>query len=57
MWQIANHLKCFWHPQMREEIISYLDNHDGSGLTPLVYQSIAHYHNCLRGADPLTAHL
>lgn len=57
MWQIANHIKRFWHPQMRQAMIHYMDTHDGAGLTPLVYQSIARYHSHLRGTDPLAARL
>jgi formate dehydrogenase subunit delta len=56
MRDIASHLKHFWAPQMREEIVHYLDTHDGAGLVPIVYQSLARYREQLCGGDNIPAH-
>jgi formate dehydrogenase subunit delta len=29
---VANHLKRFWDPRMRREIVRWVDEHDGEGL-------------------------
>ena len=36
---IANHIKKFWDPRMREAIFTYLDE-GGDGLDPLVRKAI-----------------
>jgi formate dehydrogenase subunit delta len=37
---IADHLRRFWEPRMRRELYSWLDQHHGEGLRPLVRQAI-----------------
>ena len=37
---IATHLKKFWEPRMRREILRHLDAAGGDGLTPIVIESI-----------------
>jgi formate dehydrogenase subunit delta len=36
---ISTHIKKFWDPRMRKEIVAYLD-HGGEGLDPPVKQAI-----------------
>lgn len=38
---IADHLKKFWDPGMRDDIVAHLDR-GGEGLDPLVRQAIEH---------------
>lgn len=33
---IVDHLRRFWDPRMRRELIGWLDDHDGAGLRPAV---------------------
>jgi formate dehydrogenase subunit delta len=37
---IANHLRKFWDPRMRREILAHLDDHGGEGLDPLVLKAV-----------------
>jgi formate dehydrogenase subunit delta len=37
---IAGHLKRFWDPRMRRQILAWLDEHGGEGLTDLVAEAI-----------------
>ena len=37
---IADHLKKFWDPGMRADIVAHLDN-GGAGLDPLVAKAVA----------------
>ena len=32
---VCNHLKKFWEPRMRRQIIAYLHDHDGAGMSEL----------------------
>jgi len=38
---IADHLKRFWDPRMRRELLAWIDGHGGEGLRPLVLAAIA----------------
>lgn len=38
---IANHIKKFWDPRMREAIFAYIDQ-GGEGLDPKVQEAILH---------------
>ena len=40
MQGVANHLKSFWEPRMRRQILSHLDEHNGEGLSPLVLDAL-----------------
>lgn len=37
---IADHLRKFWEPRMRRELLTYLDTQSGGGLRPLVISAI-----------------
>jgi formate dehydrogenase subunit delta len=37
---VANHLRMYWVPRMRRQIIEYVDVHDGEGLHPLVPEAV-----------------
>ena len=37
---IANHIKSFWEPRMRRQILSYLDEKSGEGLSELVLSAL-----------------
>ena len=37
---IANHLRRFWEPRMRAEIVAHVREHDGAGLHPMVREAI-----------------
>jgi formate dehydrogenase subunit delta len=47
---IVNHLKKFWEPRMRRELLAHLDaaagNHSDTGLSPVVAEAI-HLHRSL----------
>ena len=32
---VCNHLKKFWEPRMRRQIVAYLRDHDGAGMSEL----------------------
>ena len=38
--EIAGHLKRFWAPRMRSQLLLHLDQQQGDGLSPLVLSSI-----------------
>jgi len=33
---VADHLRRFWDPRMRRELLGWLDSNDGDGLSPMV---------------------
>jgi formate dehydrogenase subunit delta len=37
---IAGHLKRFWDPRMRRQILQWIDEHDGEGLDTVVREAI-----------------
>ena len=37
---IAGHLKRFWDPRMRKQILAWLDEHGGEGLSDLVAEAL-----------------
>jgi len=37
---IAGHLKRFWEPRMRAQLLAWLDEHRGEGLTELVHEAV-----------------
>ena len=37
---VAGHLKRFWDPRMRREIVQWVDEHGGEGLTELAATAI-----------------
>lgn len=45
---IANHLKLFWEPRMRAEILAHVDKTGGAGLHPMVVDAIRKHLASLR---------
>ncbi len=37
---VANHIRMFWDPRMRRELLMYLDEKGGEGLRPLVLDAL-----------------
>jgi formate dehydrogenase subunit delta len=37
---VAQHLKGFWDPRMRRELLAHVDSHDGAGLNAVVAEAI-----------------
>ena len=37
---VAGHIRRFWDPRMRRELIKWLDEHDGEGLQPLALEAL-----------------
>jgi formate dehydrogenase subunit delta len=37
---VADHIRKFWHPRMRHEILVHLDEGGGEGLTPIVLEAL-----------------
>jgi formate dehydrogenase subunit delta len=46
---IAGHLKRFWDPRMRREILRWVDDHAGEGLHDSVRGAIAAHRDKLTG--------
>lgn len=38
---IANHLRLYWVPRMRAQMIEYVETHGGKGLHELVPEAVA----------------
>jgi len=37
---IAGHIRRFWDPRMRREILRWVDEHGGEGLQPLALEAL-----------------
>ncbi len=37
---VAGHIKRFWDPRMRRELLRWLDEHGGEGLKPTAIEAI-----------------
>lgn len=48
---VANHLKRFWEPRMRAEILRYLDATGGAGLKPVVIEALRKHRALLAPAQ------
>lgn len=46
---IANHMRRFWDPRMRRQIIALVDEQQHEGMTPLVEEAIRLNHDRLLG--------
>jgi formate dehydrogenase subunit delta len=46
---VADHLKRFWDPRMRREILRWTDDHGGEGLKPLAREAIGVHRDRLMG--------
>jgi len=40
---VADHIKSFWEPRMRREIMAYLDQQQGTGLSEIVLNALRTY--------------
>jgi formate dehydrogenase subunit delta len=47
---VATHIRKFWDPRMRRELLAYVDQHAGEGLSELVLSSL-HEHRDTLSAD------
>lgn len=48
---VADHLKNFWEPRMRRQILAYLDTGHGEGLSPIVLQALRSFRQELAPRD------
>lgn len=48
--EIAGHLRKFWEPRMRRELLSHLDRADGRGLLPIVAEALRTHRGVLEPA-------
>ena len=46
---IAGHLKRFWAPRMRAQIVTHVEQENGAGLNPLVVAAIRSHRDSLCG--------
>jgi len=44
---IAQHIRKFWEPRMRRQILEHLDQRHGEGLTDIVRQAFTHHRGLL----------
>ena len=42
---VAHHIKSFWEPRMRKQILAHVDEHNGEGLTELVLSALRTHHD------------
>ena len=47
---IAGHIKRFWDPRMRREILQWMDQQRGEGLKPLVLEALRAHRGTLHAA-------
>lgn len=47
---VATHIRKFWDPRMRRELLAYIDQQEGEGLSELVLSSL-HEHRATLSAD------
>ena len=47
---IAGHLKRFWDPRMRREILQWVEEHQGEGLKPIVLDALRSHRHALAPA-------
>lgn len=50
--EVANHLKKFWAPRMRSQLLEHVDNHRGIGLSTMLLTSVSTHRTAL---DPKAA--
>ena len=50
---VATHIRKFWDPRMRRELLAYLDQQAGEGLSELVLTSL-HEHRSTLSADQVS---
>jgi formate dehydrogenase subunit delta len=48
---VADHIRNFWEPRMRLQILAYLDEQEGAGMTDLVRGALRTYRQNLMPSD------
>ena len=48
----ADHIKAFWDPRMRREILSYADEQRGAGLKKIVLEALRNHRIEIGGKEP-----
>ena len=56
---IADHIRTYWEPRMREHLLAHIDRDDGHGLAPLVFEAIAEQRSHLTpgSSEPTSAYV
>lgn len=49
--EIANHLRKFWEPRMRRELLAHLDATGGTGLLPIVNTALLLHYSDIQPED------
>ena len=49
---VANHLKRYWDPRMRTQMLKYYEERGGAGLTDLAKSAVALLHAASKAAAP-----
>ena len=52
---VATHIRKFWDPRMRRELLAYLDQQGGEGLSELVASSLQAHRSTLLSVDHLSS--
>jgi len=52
---VANHLKRYWDPRMRTQMLSYYEQRQGAGLSDLGKKAVALLHDAAKSA-PVASH-
>ena len=52
---VATHIRKFWDPRMRRELLAHLDQRAGEGLSELVLSSLQAHRSTLLSADHKTS--
>ena len=47
--EIAQHLRRFWDPRMRRQLLEHVDSQAGEGLHPIVQQAMLRHRQALFG--------
>lgn len=50
--EISQHLRKFWEPRMRRELLLHLDRADGAGLLPIVRDALLAHRETLAPVTP-----
>jgi formate dehydrogenase subunit delta len=51
---VAGHLRRFWDPRMRRELLAWVDAHGGDGVNPLVLDAIRAHRATLAPPPPVS---
>ncbi len=51
---ISDHIRMFWAPRMREQLVAHCQDTDNAGVMPIVAEALARY-SILPAAQPLEA--